>query len=515
MAWKKQANALVHKSNIHFDQWMEEIRKQNEGAVPKDYIGRVAKELLTKVDPKQFLLSHATIVASVDTYEPKNVKLGRYADSRGLQIDVKYPNFRIKPACESIINNNGDAWERSLLLATYRTFIGAPNYLEHIQIPELSKGFIVDAIARDLGDTCYIDILVATDRKHKILVNDVLSGNIVGLSMGCISQFTICSHCGNVAYDDTQLCSHVLYDGKNTPFIDEDGIEHRLGELIGHVGSPNSNQFIEASWVRSPAFSGAVRRNFLNSEITVSADRMNEAAAVYEIRRDSMNFDEIDAMGRAASTKTAAEEEGDDESLDSLLNDLDEGGEEKGEEETADEGEETTSEPSTSTEQPESNKIDELVGQAQEMLMETIVKGLADKLAPKPEDVGGVTPNMPEANYNDTLVRASDLKEFDPKLVKWALKIGNIISKGPESIKSAGLTPQDLIVYSWIYDTSKSKSYPAKLYKLAMGVGPSKAYPSNKSYLAACEIKLGRGLTKQEANWLTWKGKLASLSGKF
>ena len=177
MAHRRYASALVTSRDVLFDQWMDEIRAQNEGAVPKNHVNRVANVILRKADPKQYLLSHATIVASVDTYAPKNAKTGR-TSNRGVQIEVRYPDYRIKPDGHEIINNNGDAWERSLLLATYRTFIGAPNYLEHIQLPELSKGFIVDAISRDLGKTCYIDILVGTDRKHGKLVSDILSGEM-------------------------------------------------------------------------------------------------------------------------------------------------------------------------------------------------------------------------------------------------------------------------------------------------------------------------------------------------
>lgn len=184
MARKHFARAIVSQKNVAFDAWMETLRNQHEGAVPRDHVHRIAKNVLRKCNPNQYLLSHATIVASVDTYAPKKVKLGKQMNS-GIEIDVRWPNFRVKPECHDIINNNGDAWERSLLLSTYRTFIGAQNYLEHIQLPELSKGFIVDAIARDLGKTAYIDILVATDRKHAQLIRDIQSGKIDSMSMGC------------------------------------------------------------------------------------------------------------------------------------------------------------------------------------------------------------------------------------------------------------------------------------------------------------------------------------------
>jgi hypothetical protein len=56
---------------------------------------------------------------------------------------------------------------------------------EHIQIPEMSKGKIIDAAARDIGDSIYVDILIATHRKNKPLIEAITSGKIGTLSMGC------------------------------------------------------------------------------------------------------------------------------------------------------------------------------------------------------------------------------------------------------------------------------------------------------------------------------------------
>lgn len=77
---------------------------------------------------------------------------------------------------------------------------------EHIQVPELSKGKIIDAVARDLGDHIYVDILTATDRKHTQLVKDIESGKMAAMSMGCTIQYSQCTKCGNVAHDETDLC---------------------------------------------------------------------------------------------------------------------------------------------------------------------------------------------------------------------------------------------------------------------------------------------------------------------
>ena len=530
MARKHYANAIVASQNIQFERWMDEHRKSSTTTVADErYVVRTAKEVLRKCDPKQYLLSHATIVASVDCYEPKDPKLGKRQE-RGVDVEVRWPNYRIKPECQSIINNNGDAWERGLLLSSYRTFIGAPNYLEHIQLPELSKGFIVDAIARDLGSTCYIDILVATDRKHEMLVRDILGGQIDSMSMGCISLFTVCNRCGNVAVDDSQLCPCIMYDGKGTKFFDEDGTEHILAELIGHVAVPNSNNFIEASWVRNPAFRGAMRRNILNPDSSAVAVQMADSAMVYELRRDVMN---IDGILRAASQRIALEDEGaadepaaDEPADEADINDL--GGEEPSDEPAGDLEADEPAGPDSGGDAPgapPTSQIDDLVGKAQELLMEDLVKNLAERMAPKPEDVGTVTPAVSDVmSLNDNIIGATrsfrdslaTMYPHRPRLVSWASRVYKIVhGRGREGIVAAGLTPKDLIVLSWLEDSVRGRHYPADLYKVAMTVGSPKAYPSNTSFLAACSLAAGRRLQASETQFFTWKGKIASLSTNF
>ncbi len=527
MSFRRTAHAIVSKTAIHFDEWMDELRQQHEGAVSKDYVGRIAKDVLRKCDPKQYLLSHATIVASVDTYAPKGSTTGKRME-RGVQIDVRYPDFRVKPACQEIINNNGDAWERSLLLSTYRTFIGAPNYLEHIQIPELSKGFIVDAIARDLGDTCYVDILVATDRKHQILVRDIMAGNINSMSMGCISLFTCCNRCGNVASDDTQLCPCIMYDGKGNKFADEAGVEHKLGELIGHVSVPNSNTFIEASWVRNPAFRGAQRRNFLNDDMASSV-AFSQALARGETISLRRSMDPLPSgLPHAASVSNPSMRlaEGQDQSQgdEPAFSKPDDapGGQGPDDDGAQDDGADDMppiggDSPAPSI--PDSggpDKMQGLVDKAQELLLEGIVKGLGDKLAPKPEDVPTATPSLSDADLNETLLAASrgpaSVEDVRRKfagqgaLIRFYAATRRAVLAG----RTAGLTPRDLIVFSWIHDTVRSAAMPAPLYRAAMSAGPLSSYPSERSYVATAGVKLGRKLTAAEQKFFVRIGRIAS-----
>ena len=143
---------------------------------------RVARNI--EVDWKKFsqddyLFSHCSIVASVALEDDRHT---------------------IKEACNELVNNNGNAWSNEVLLATFKSFIGGENYLEHVQVPELSKGKLLDAVARPVrykdskgreADIYYVDILVATSRKHDDLVGKIASGKLTTMSMGCFKLGTL------------------------------------------------------------------------------------------------------------------------------------------------------------------------------------------------------------------------------------------------------------------------------------------------------------------------------------
>ena len=201
---------------------------------------------------------NCTIIASVD------VELANPKDSK--------TDYFIHPEFSKFVNNNGDAWTKGVLKNAYKTFVGGENYLEHVQIPELSKGKIIDAAPREIVigkdkngkelTTHYIDILVATDRKHEDLIRKIESKELNSLSMGCLIKYSICSKCGRRAVDETEACEHVRFQ-KNNMFFDDNGIQRKIAELCGHESEPDSVKFIEASWVRQPAFTGAVLRSFV------------------------------------------------------------------------------------------------------------------------------------------------------------------------------------------------------------------------------------------------------------
>ena len=233
---------------------------------PQFWIGRtanprkkVASEVLSAYDSSKWLLSHVSIMASVDV-EQDNA------------LDPK-KNWRIIPEHSQFVNNNGDSWERSLLARTYGTFLGANNYVEHNQVVALAKGKVIDVALREVNlgtrangqplTTLYVDILIATSWEHDDLCNKILSGEFNAVSMGCSCKYTICSRCGNVAHDESELCEHVRFFRRQM-YYDNDGVQRIISELCGSADDPSSVTFVDASWVRNPAFPGAVLRNIIN-----------------------------------------------------------------------------------------------------------------------------------------------------------------------------------------------------------------------------------------------------------
>ena len=252
------------------------------GRIKKDAMGksRVAFRKLDvdwkKYNTKDYLFTHDTACCSVETEEN---------------------GYWITPPCWELVNANGNAWTTPVLLASFKTFIGGDNYLEHMQIPALSKGKILDAIARPVvhhsdkyGDAniYVVDVLVATERKHESLIERIESGKLTTLSMGTICCYTTCSICGKVIGDNDKNCEHIdKHLGQMVTC--QDGKDRICSELCGAVDEngnyiEDSNKFIEISWVSHPAFQGAVVNAFVETnEIKATREKeKDELAKLFE-----------------------------------------------------------------------------------------------------------------------------------------------------------------------------------------------------------------------------------------
>ena len=183
MAMLRYGTAAIAEPCVSPDAWEKKVVASCPDGVCRM---KVARSVIAKYSPEKYLLSHVSIMAAVDT------DLANPSDPKS--------NYLIKPEFAKFVNNNGDAWTKAMLAASYRTFIGANNFLEHVQIPSLSKGKVVDAVLREVPigkdkqgkdlTTYYVDLLVATDRKHRELVADIESSKLTTLSMGCFLEGT-------------------------------------------------------------------------------------------------------------------------------------------------------------------------------------------------------------------------------------------------------------------------------------------------------------------------------------
>jgi len=256
---------------------------------------RIAKRVIDvdwkKFNQDNFLFSHCSICCSVK------------AEDNGYYID---------PVCSELVNNNGNAWTNEVLLATFRSFIGAENYQEHVQLSELSKGKILDAVIRPVthknkigsADVYWVDILVGTARKHTDLVKRITSGELTTLSMGCSANQVQCSKCGIVLTDDDKNCEH-LDNEMLQYFNDENGVRRIVAELCGRtiikdgkrVGDPKSVQFIEASWVERPAFTGAVLNHYISEVPKLSSIMGFNHARLAECVEDIFKLRVADVQG--------------------------------------------------------------------------------------------------------------------------------------------------------------------------------------------------------------------------
>ena len=236
---------------------------------------RVARSIETDWNvytPDKYLFSHASIVSSVAT---------------------EADGHTIVPCCSDLINKNANAWTNPVLLATFKSFIGGHNWVEHNQVVSDSRGRILDVIIRpityenDLGsaDVYFVDILIGTHRRHVQLVSEIENGEYDSLSMGCLAAKVQCSKCGKVFSDNDESCSHIQKELLTE--YHKNGKAHTVAELCGSstlvdgvwVGDPSSCQFIEASWVRRPAFQGAVLNHFVipQKEQFMAADKIASA----------------------------------------------------------------------------------------------------------------------------------------------------------------------------------------------------------------------------------------------
>lgn len=485
MAFLKKANAGLVTPHVTADVW-QNFRDRARGRIKiasdknANLVHRATEIFQTPFNPEDYLLTHCTIVCSVDTEKVPGVKTGAVTDD-GQKINRKWDDYRVSADTDAFINNNLDCWSRQVIMSAAPTFVGAHNFVEHIQVEDLSKGRVIDAAIRDIGKSLYVDILVATNRKHAELIQAIESGKLGTLSMGCSVLATICTKCGNVAADETDLCSHVKFL-KGNKFFDERGHPHRIAELCGHheMQPTGGVHFIEASWVGSPAFQGAVMRNILEtpnvgSEIAKRAEEVLSTlpqqwsdqglrAAASEHMPSPSGSVSTPGMSGTNSTLTISPDARSapavtvTEATRSAFDGFDEGeggGEEKKDKSPLDDAKEEV--------------FKALLDEAKERAIQEIRKKEQEK---------AVSEGELSTSLNDTLNRAA---RVSPEAYR----------AGVGAFLRTARCDADLLDNVALFNRSLGIDVPLRLYRTALRVGGIHHYASQADFLSACRKSLG------------------------
>jgi hypothetical protein len=495
MAFLKKADAGVVHQNFTATNWQNFISQNRDHLANGPYrtasttpnlVAQASEILQEQFDPSNYLLTHATIVASVDTEDVANARMGNDLDM-GRKVLRKWANYRVLPNCDKFINNNHDAWDRPVLMKSYRTFIGAHNFVEHVQIEEQSKGRIIDAVARDIGESIYVDILIATNRNHANLINDIQNGRMGTMSMGCSVTETICTKCGNVAADETQMCEHIKYAKGNYEF-DMQGRRYRIAELCGHdTIDPNGGvHFIEASWVAVPAFQGAVTRGIIEPavlNVNTQEQVRNVLASPASVPTE---WSTDDAMGKAARTVVGQ-----------MPPPPDPGGMPGGDPFGAPGG--------MPGAEPEKDPMDQMVEDVQQLVLDRVKKQLQDKFEEKDkskeEESAAPEGELATSTNENINHQASVLKERQAQA--WASAVRTILKV---SNSDAGMI-NHLAQFNEKFGVKISR----EIYRTALHLGSTAGYDNLEAYLSVGRKVLGRQPTTGEAKTLVRLGQILSM----
>jgi hypothetical protein len=314
---------------------------------------------------------------------------------------------------------------------------------------------------------------VATDRKHATLIQDIQSGRMGTLSMGCTTDFTICTRCGHVAVDETELCDHIKTAKLNT-FIDDRGVQRVIAELCGHhafrenPAAPGGVRFIEASWVEVPAFQGAVMRNI----IPIEDGRVFKSKVRGVFAAPASSWSDT-AIKKAASLRLA---------------EFDFGGEEGGEEAEAE------TEAPVKEEEPKKPFED-----LEEDIYKSVTKDVKDRVKRELREKNA--PKDDSTEPNDSLVKEAHAGKKATQ-VRYAAAVDALVRGAScDAAIADGLAT---------INAAFGLKVPVACYRAALQAGPLSRHASSESYLRACRKFAGRDFSAAEFRVVVRLGSLLS-----
>jgi hypothetical protein len=141
-------------------------------------------------------------------------------------------------AISSRCNDNFDEFPAEEIEAAYRTFIGKPVFVNHVNDNHRrARGVIIDAALHkdrnpDGTPDTWAEVLMEIDAtRFPKLAKAILDGHIDRTSMGCDVERSVCSACGNEARTPADYCSHIPHlKGKRIFRASAGG--KKVGELV-------------------------------------------------------------------------------------------------------------------------------------------------------------------------------------------------------------------------------------------------------------------------------------------
>lgn len=298
---------------------------------------------------------------------------------------------------------------------------------------------------------------------HNMEVGEDHSYVVEGVAVrNCTVDGTICTKCGHWAIDESELCQCIKYEKGNT-FYDENGQSHVVAELCGHSSlDPHGGvQFIEASWVGVPAFTGAVLRNV----ITPTGDIAQKTKAILDTPPPQWSPESrLKAARIGDETDSVLVGWGDDEE---------------------------STEPAEPAEP--AKPFEDLENELVEFMRNKVQKRLKEEMQPPP-DTSTPTPEQSVAESNDSVV-------------KEAARVSRYLG-GLDAITLTASDNVDLITSIAVLNNYYGVNLSRQVYAASVKLGSLSKYKTASAYWKACKKAFGREPTIPEVKVLLRLGKI-------
>ena len=317
------------------------------------------------------------------------------------------------------------------------------------------------------------------DEDHTYVVEGVTVGN-------CTIDGSQCTKCGHWAADETEMCSHIRYMKGNT-FFDEQGVSHKIAEKCGDdsLDPTGGVTFIEASWVETPAFTGAVLRNVLEP----TEAQAKQAAEILAMPPKQWS---ADAVMKAASVSPMVIQKKFAAPVKVALTDdaffagwMDEG--------DAGTPEEGTPAEDAAKPPAEASPVDDMVKRLEDYATKEVEKRIRERIqqkntpaAPGPEE---------SSSLNETIMKQA---------------AGRVYTAALDTLIRTASSDIALVNAVAEFNAQAGIHIPVGVYRAALKVGPTSAYTNVEDFRSACDKALGRRASLPEAKTLVRIGKLLS-----